>query len=229
MPNLIPISGDKKPLSTGDGSISFYNLTYKQAYHAKSIGAYTESLHKFVIPSLVIEKLKKGHVRLLDICLGIGANLSVTFHEIEKAEIPKEHRLQIVSLEKDHSLVQLIRNTASLCPADGYNILRKLLYEGEFNRYGLELVFGDAVNSIEAIKAPFDIVYFDPFSKRKNAEMWTEDVFKRLFSLLNDDGRLVTYSCAKGVREDMRKAGFIISDIPKLPVGFQSGTIGTKK
>ncbi|MCD8492703.1 MAG: hypothetical protein LRY51_12860 [Geovibrio sp.] len=40
MPNLILISGDKKPISTGDGSISFYNLTYKQAYHAKSIGTF---------------------------------------------------------------------------------------------------------------------------------------------------------------------------------------------
>ncbi len=152
MPNLILISGDKKPISTGDGSISFYNLTYKQAYHAKSIGTFTESLHKFVIPSEIVEKLKKGHVRLLDICLGIGANLAVTFHEIEKLDIPKEHRLQIVSLEKDHSLHRILK----------------------------------------------------------------------------DDGKVVTYSCAKGVREDMKKAGFAVSDIPRLPDGFQSGTVAMK-
>jgi chorismate dehydratase len=228
MPNLILISGDKKPISTGDGSISFYNLTYKQAYHAKSIGTFTESLHKFVIPSGVIEKLKKGHVRILDICLGIGANLAVTFHEIEKLDIPKEHRLQIVSLEKDHSLVQLIQKTASLTPPDGYRILRKLLYEGTCGRYGLDVMYGDAVNSLDRIQAPFDAVYFDPFSKRKNAEMWTESVFRNLHRVLKDDGRVVTYSCAKGVREDMKKAGFAVSDIPRLPDGFQSGTVAMK-
>ena len=228
MPNLVLISGDKKPLSTGDGSVSFYNLTYKQAYHAKSIGAFTESLHKFVIPSEIIEKLRKGNVRLLDICLGIGANLAVTFYEIEKYGIPPEHRLQIVSLEKDHSLVHLIQKTALLSPPEGYKVLRKLLYEGTCGRYGLDVMYGDAVESLKRLQAPFDVVYFDPFSKRKNGEMWTEDVFRSLHGLLADDGRLLTYSCAKGVREDMQKAGFKVGDIPRLPAGFQSGTIALK-
>jgi chorismate dehydratase len=229
MPNLIPISGDKKPLATGDGSLSFYNLTYKQAYHAKSIGAFTESLYKFVVPSDIIALLRQGHVRLLDICLGIGANLAVTIHEIEKADIPPEHRLQIISLEKDHDLVRLIQKTETFWPANGYRILRKLLYEGTYGRYGLDVMYGDAVNSLDRLSAPFDVIYFDPFSKRKNAEMWTEEVFRNLFRIMSYRGRLVTYSCAKGVREDMRRAGFAVSDIPRLPEGFQSGTVAVKK
>jgi tRNA U34 5-methylaminomethyl-2-thiouridine-forming methyltransferase MnmC len=228
MPNLIPISGDKKPLTTGDGSVSFYNLTYQQGYHAKSIGAFTESLHKFVIPSGICEKMRKGNVRLLDICLGIGANLSVTFYELEKLGSPKEHRLQIVSLEKDHSLVHLIQNTALLSPPDGYKTLRKLLYEGTSDRYGLDVMYGDAVNSLKKLNAPFDIIYFDPFSKRANPEMWTEDVFRDLYRILSDDGIVVTYSSARGVRNDMQKVGFKVSDITRLPTGFQTGTIAVK-
>ncbi|HAL87270.1 MAG TPA: hypothetical protein DCM31_10690 [Deferribacteraceae bacterium] len=81
---------------------------------------------------------------------------------------------------------------------------------------------------MDRIQAPFDAVYFDPFSKRKNAEMWTESVFRNLHRVLKDDGRVVTYSCAKGVREDMKKAGFAVSDIPRLPDGFQSGTVAMK-
>ena len=42
------IYGNKKIINTRDGSYTFYSMEYNESYKTKSVGAYTESLHKFV-------------------------------------------------------------------------------------------------------------------------------------------------------------------------------------
>ncbi|WP_022850310.1 tRNA (5-methylaminomethyl-2-thiouridine)(34)-methyltransferase MnmD [Limisalsivibrio acetivorans] len=226
MPNIIPVSDNRVEVLTGDGSLSYYSKEYKQSYHARSIGAYTESLHKYVVTTDIVSRLKTGNVRLLDICLGLGANLAVTLEECEKAGA--KGSLEITSVEKDPSLVQLILDNKGFWPLRGYSLLRELLMEGRVRNYGLDVAVGDAVNTFKRLKPPFDIVYFDPFSKRMNPEMWTPEVFGDMYRLLGDKGMLVTYSSGKGVRRDLQEAGFAVSDIPRLPNGFQSGTVAIK-
>jgi chorismate dehydratase len=226
MGNLIPLYKDKKPFVTADGSISFYNLSFLEAYHAKSIGAYTESLYKFIKPSKVIDKLQHRNVNLLDICFGLGYNLAVTINEILKTDI--KNNLYVTSLEIDSNVVELVKNTYYLWPVEAYKILRNALKDGNCQHFFLDIIFGDATQTINNIKNKFDIIYFDPFSKKKTPELWTEDFFKKLYYLLKDDGILITYSCAKSVRKDFEKVGFKISDVAQLPEGFQKGTLCKK-
>ncbi len=226
MGNLIPLYNDKKPFVTADGSISFYNLSFMEAYHAKSIGAYTESLYKFVNASSIIEKLKTQDVYLLDICFGLGYNLAVTINEILKNDI--KYKLFITSLEIDRNVVELVKKTYFFWPVEAYKVLRQVLKNNTHNQISLEILIGDAVQIVQNIHKKFDIIYFDPFSKRKTPEMWTQEFFKNLHALLKDDGSLVTYSCAKGVREDFKRVGFDIFDVDKLPDGFQKGTLCKK-
>ena len=72
-----PLYYGKKFIYTADGSITFYSLEYSEGYRAKSLGAFTESLHKFIIPSGVKELIKKKNVAILDLCTGAGYNLAV--------------------------------------------------------------------------------------------------------------------------------------------------------
>jgi len=70
------------PLITDDGTISLYSEAEKDIYHSK-IGAYTESLQKFVVPSKIISHVMKNNdVRILDICFGPGYNSKVALNEI---------------------------------------------------------------------------------------------------------------------------------------------------
>ena len=72
MSNIVHLYDNKKLIFTADGSISLYNLDYGEAYHAVSMGAYTESLHKYVLASGILKKILNKDMKLLDICFGMG-------------------------------------------------------------------------------------------------------------------------------------------------------------
>lgn len=224
MPNLLLLKSDKKILPTADGSFSMYNTTFKEGYHAKSVGAYSESLHKYVKASGVIEKLKRGeYVKLLDISLGVGCNLAVTFSEALKADA--SGHLYVITTEIDPEMPNLIKNEKKFFPRDGYDALTKALDTGRAGNMHLDILIGDAVKTLCTLQPAFDIVYFDPFSKRRTPQMWTQDVFRQLFRLLADDGIIVTYSSGRAVREDFSAVGFKWKDLEKLPDDFHKGTI----
>lgn len=227
MPNLVPLKGKNKPLPTADGSISLYSMDYHEGYRAKSVGAYTESLHKFYNASGIGELLKKQDVRLLDICLGGGSNLAVTLDKI--ADIDTPHRLHIVTVEKQSSLFDTIRENGYLWPVRGYNRLRHLITHAETENIRLDIAIGDARNILDKLLWKFDVIYFDPFGKRKNPEMWTVDVFQKLHMLLADKGKVATYSSGKAIRKDFVTAGFSFKSIPKPDGAFQEGTVFIKE
>lgn len=228
MANLVPLSDNKKPFATADGSISFYNIDYKEGYHAKSIGAYTESLHKFVIPSEIGKKCNEKHsIWLLDIFFGLGYNIATTIEFLERKNIKSQ--INIVSIEKDESLIKLIKTYNILWPKKGYSILKKLIDNKSYKNYNLFLIIDDFYRAIKYINCKFDIIYFDPFSISKNPEMWQIPVYKKLYEILDEDGCIVTYSCRDKVRKDFYKVGLIPYETKKLPDAFQPGTVFYKR
>ena len=66
-------------------------------------------------------------------------------------------------------------------------------------------------------EAVADVIYFDAFGPPTQPDMWTLDVFQRMFNALRPGGVLVTY-CAKGeVRRTMQAAGFTVDRLPGPP------------
>ena len=69
----------------------------------------------------------------------------------------------------------------------------------------------------EVSQEQFDVVFFDAFGPPTQPEMWTPDIFTRMFNALRLGGILVTY-CAKGqVRRDMQAVGFTVERLPGPP------------
>lgn len=91
------------PIKTDDNTMSLYNLDVGDVYHSK-IGAYTESLHKYVLPSGILEFAKANNeVRILDICFGLGYNSRTAVSEVLKIN-PNAH-LHITALEIDPTVL----------------------------------------------------------------------------------------------------------------------------
>jgi tRNA U34 5-methylaminomethyl-2-thiouridine-forming methyltransferase MnmC len=89
----------------------------------------------------------------------------------------------------------------------------------------MELYRRDALSFIYEVGGTFDAIFFDPFSRSKNPELWSAEVFGRLKDLLAEDGCLLTYAGGKKVREMMRTAELKPFDTPPARNAFMPGTV----
>ena len=72
------------------------------------------------------------------------------------------------------------------------------------------------------------MVYFDAFAPEKQPEMWSEDLFKRIYNAMSPGGILTTY-CAKGeIRRMLQHIGFTIERLPGPPGGKREILRATK-
>jgi tRNA U34 5-methylaminomethyl-2-thiouridine-forming methyltransferase MnmC len=187
-------------VKTKDNSYTFFSEKYNECYHSLS-GAFDEALKKFVIAS----ELKDGE-RVLDVCFGLGYN---TYIAVQYAK-----NLQVVALEKHQDALDALQ----MLEIEGFWFIQELADKGEYkDGCDLKLIMGDATETIDKIPGKFDVIFHDPFSPSKNPELWTEKFFTKLYKLLKRKGRLVTYSCAREVRDNLKKAGFVVEDVD--PVG----------
>lgn len=64
----------------------------------------------------------------------------------------------------------------------------------------------------------YDVIYFDAFAPEKQEEMWSEAIFKKLYTALKPGGILVTY-CVKGeIRRRLQDIGLKVEKL-KGPEG----------
>jgi len=101
-----------EPLTTDDGSITFWSQSFKEHYHSRH-GAGAEAVAKFVMPSKIEDRLKRGDLRLLDICFGLGYN---SLAACEIAESGQSGNLLITAIEIDINVINASAETISTPP-----------------------------------------------------------------------------------------------------------------
>ena len=63
----------------------------------------------------------------------------------------------------------------------------------------------------------YHLVFFDAFSPQVQPELWATNIFKTLFSNLENKGILVTYAASGQVKRNLEQAGFKVERIPGPP------------
>ena len=58
------------------------------------------------------------------------------------------------------------------------------------------------------------VIYFDAFDPNVQPALWTEDIFRKMFDMLQPYGLLTTYSSKGAVRRAMHAAGFKVEKLP---------------
>lgn len=61
------------------------------------------------------------------------------------------------------------------------------------------------------------MIYFDAFGPRVQPELWTKEIFEKMFCALKNNGVLVTYSAKGSVRRTMQSVGFTVERLPGPP------------
>lgn len=193
-----------------DGTNTLYSKEFDEPYHSTKDGALHESLEKHVKPALALTK-NKTKLTILDICFGLGYNTFATLFYIKKHKLST--KVHILSPEFDEGLVRSLdtfdyppefENIKHIIKA----ISQKLYYEDD--QFKIEILLGDARESIPQIKEKIDVVYQDAFSPAHNPLLWTAEYFRDVRAICKEDALLTTYSTAAAIRLGLYENGFYV-------------------
>jgi tRNA U34 5-methylaminomethyl-2-thiouridine-forming methyltransferase MnmC len=226
------------PYITEDGSYTFFSEEFGQTFHSK-YGAKEESIFKYAMPTLLAEKASRGHLRLLDVCYGLGYNSAAALATIWRSN--PDCTVEIIALELDRTvpISAIEHNLLNEWEDPIPQLLARLVQEEtiENDRLKAQLIYGDARQTILQGRGPAtgrvieqgfkaDAIFLDPFSPLACPQLWTIEFIDQVAKCCAVDGIIATYSCASAVRTAMIEAGLSISD--SMPVGRKSpGTIAS--
>jgi len=203
---------------TGDGSHTLFLPHMNESYHSM-FGAITESMHVFIREGLEYLRDYKS-ISILEAGFGTGLNALLTLVASENRSISiNYHTVENFPISQDiaHRL-----NYPSLLIAGDPSGFFQLIHDAPWN----ETVAITPTFALHKIREDFtsfnpgfsyDLIYYDAFAPEKQPEMWSKDIFVRLFKHLTPGGVLTTY-CVKGeVKRMLKEAGFTIEKLPGPP------------
>ena len=210
---------------TEDGSHTLFVSEIDECYHSTK-GAIQESMHIFI--NAGFKQCVKPDVNVLEIGFGTGLNAFLTLNllttneEISGKKIENKIinytaiELFPVEIEK---VIQL--NYPEIIDKNKRTLFEKL-HTCEWNK-AVKITDNFTLTKLNAdftaieLNGTFDMIYFDAFSPEKQPEMWSEEMFKKLYLCAAENSVLTTY-CAKGsVRRAMQAAGFQVERLPGPP------------
>lgn len=200
---------------TADGSLTFYSSEFDEHFHTK-YGAKTEAEITYIQGCLLADKIKeKNHLKILDICYGLGYNTAAALDFIQTYK--HNCNIEIIALELDQQVpIQAINdNLLNYWSENIVNLLTKLAYEKQVisQPFNLNLIIADARLSIQdLVRQNFqaDAIFLDPFSPPKCPQLWTVEFLALVAQCLHTEGIIATYSCSASVRTALRLAGLQI-------------------
>ena len=206
---------------TDDGSATLFVPELDEHYHSIK-GAYTEALHIYrdcAYRHVAGSSTARHPLRLLEIGFGTGLNAAVT-----AMDAMAERPVHYITLEKypvDPSLVDQL-GYESIIDAPTFAAIHAAPWEHATAitpHFTLEKCCCDLLTA--PLPEDIDIVYFDAFAPEKQPEMWSHEVFARIYKVMRPHGVLTTY-CAKGaIRRLLQATGFTVERL--------AGPIGGKR
>lgn len=216
-------------VTTGDGSKTIHIKEWNENYHS-SHGAVQEAKHVFLQYGLSLFEEKK-EVNIFEVGFGTGLNAILTYQYAQEKQL-SIHYNAIEAYPVSEDELQLL-NYASLFDASRIQDIYSNMHRVPWNKD--EIISSDFVlhkihQKLEDYIFPtnhFDLIYFDAFGPRVQENMWTQEVFQKLYDSLKMNGVFVTY-CAKGqVKRDLKLVGFDVETLPGPP-GKREMTRGKK-
>ena len=214
-------------LITSDGSTTIHLPEWNEQYHSKH-GAIQEAYHVFIDNGLRFKK--SDNLTILEIGFGTGLNAFISYLEAEKCQLTIDYiGVEGYPVEKDE--VQKLNYVTELNVKEQQAIFDKMHSLSWDERHVVSNYFTltkrkqffDTIDDV----ALCNIIYYDAFGARVQPELWTVEIFKKMYKALKQGGILVTYSAKGSVRRAMQEVGFVIERLPGPP-GKREMLRGTK-
>jgi tRNA U34 5-methylaminomethyl-2-thiouridine-forming methyltransferase MnmC len=210
-------------ITTEDGSHTLFSEQFNEVYHSLH-GAIQESEHVFIKQGLdyVLASALQEELRIFELGFGTGLNALLTMLEAEKRNIKityttmEAHPLPIETIKALNYTDQLgfeycygPYHTLHLCR---WNERHQITRHFSFKK------IHDSVFNWQPATGNYQLVFFDAFAPAIQPEIWSVEVFRKMYDALVPKGILVTYCSKVSVQKAMKDAGFVIEKV-KGPIG----------
>ncbi|MDR0367902.1 MAG: tRNA (5-methylaminomethyl-2-thiouridine)(34)-methyltransferase MnmD [Bacteroidales bacterium] len=208
----------RKIILTEDGSSSLFVETLNEHYHSIH-GAVQESMHIFIQAGLLCEQLKDLQtVNILEIGLGSGLNALLTYFSALNAN----KKVRYTAIEKyplSFHEVQLLNYPHFMAHTSAENVFRQIHTSewGTTEAFSAHFSLCKHQQSATETAYPadtFNLVYFDAFSPDVQPELWSEELFKKIYQSMKPESVLLTYSTKGTVKRALKNADFQIEKLP---------------
>lgn len=202
---------DVTTVSTGDGTATLFVPSLNEHYHSIH-GAVRESLHVFIHAGL--QEVNKDEIQILEVGFGTGLNALLTLSLTQKPII--YHAIEFHPLSNE--IIQGLNYAENDHDQSMWNLIHEVPWEDEYKineLFRIKKIQVDLLlfNSNEK----YDLIYFDAFGPNVQPELWTKEIFKKMFDLLNPNGILVTYSAKGELKRNLKECGFEVETLPGPP------------
>jgi len=240
---------ERKIITTKDGSHSIAIPDMNVTYHSVH-GALQESVHVYIeaglygsgrfdkCESLPLKSARPvvrppaaaSYLRILEAGLGTGLNALLTLIEADKSGQAVHYTaIELFPLRKEE--IQPLNYCGQL-NSSHYQIIFEKIHQCEWeNEIALTpffTLYKTNTNLIDfSTRQTFDIIYFDAFAPAAQPELWTKEMFEKIYIMMSVQATLVTYCCKGEVRRAMQAAGFTIEKLPG-PAGKREMLRGRK-
>jgi tRNA U34 5-methylaminomethyl-2-thiouridine-forming methyltransferase MnmC len=201
-------------IQTNDGSSSISIPEKNVTYHSIH-GAVQESMHVFInagwAPFIQAKQLET--IYIFEMGLGTGLNALLTFQQA----ILHQQKIHYTAIE----LFPLTANEVAFLNYENKNVLHQIHNsewgkDVELNEYLTLHKTNASLINYQTDKL-INLIYYDAFAPSVQPELWSKEIFEKLFFMLDENGILVTY-CSKGdVRRAMLAAGFSVEKLQGPP------------
>jgi len=200
---------------TKDGSPSVYVEELREAFHSLN-GSVQESLHTFVKEGLVhfYNEYRPEQMHLFEMGFGTGLNALLAWQFAEKTRT-LIHYTGIEAFPLEEVIYRELQfDIADESAQEKLQKLHEVSWETwhELSDYFHFKKVEKGLNAYD-FDREHNIVFFDAFAPSVQPELWSEEVFQKMYDGLSTPGALITYSAAGAPRRAMQKAGFWIAEL----------------
>lgn len=209
---------ERQIVVTADGSATIHLPQWQESYHSRH-GAIQEARHVFLANGF--DQCKPDPIHILEIGFGTGLNALLTlqraietsrtvFYTGIEAFPVSSHEARAVDFTAQPGLGELAPYFLPMHESPSFDF--KSLHPF-FHLRRREERF-EQISDVSA----YDLIYFDAFGYRVQPELWSEDIFRRMYLALKPSGLLVTYAARGVIRRNMEAVGFRVKKRPG-PIG----------
>ena len=204
-------------LQTLDGSTTIHLPDWNESYHSKH-GAIQEAYHVFIQNGL--NTFSGQPISILEIGFGTGLNAFITFLESKKSNQKIDyHGVEAypISIE-EISQMNYVSELNAFSDTTIFDHIHQCEWQTKIEISSL-FKLTKRKQFFEQIEDEdkFDLIYFDAFGYRVQPELWSTEIFRKMYKALKSNGTLVTYAARGVVKRSLIEVGFRVEKLPGPP------------